>query len=127
MPETKETNRRRRWAIIAAVFISAFRPRFVDLDNLPADPSAGRYRAEALRTLGWVRDNPFQQVFDRLFLQHWRFSNWREVPGSGEDSTSLPHLMDVWVDAAAIGPWGIPYARYTIGCGGACTQVPRRP
>ena len=108
--------------IIAAILVTAPWPRFVDLDSLPDHPLADRYREEAVGTLGWIRDNPVQQIFDRLFLQRWRFSNWREVPGSGEGSTSLPELMDVRVDATAIGPWGVPYARYTIGCGGACTQ-----
>ena len=70
-----------------------------------------------------LSEEAIQQAFDALFLQQWRFSDWREVPGSGEGSTSLPSLMDVQVTATALGPWGIPYARYTIGCGGACSQL----
>ena len=118
------TKRKGRWLLVAIIALCAFWPRFVDLDDWPEDePLAPRYKAEAVSTLGWMRDNPVQQVMDRVLVQQGRFSNWREVPGSGEGSTSLPSLMDVRVDATALGPWGIPLAHYTIGCGGACTQV----
>jgi hypothetical protein len=115
--------RKGRWLLYAAIALFAFWPRFIDLSAWPDDPLARAYEAEARDTLALMRDNPAQQAFDAIFLQQWRFSDWREVPGSGEGSTSLPSLMDVQVTATALGPWGIPYARYTIGCGGACSQL----
>ena len=116
-------NRNGRWLLFAVIALLAFWPRFIDVSDWPDDPLAPRYEEEARATLGWIRDNPVQQGIDVLLVQQWRFSNWRRVPGSGEGSTSLPSLMDVQVDATALGPWGIPLAHYTVGCGGACTQV----
>ena len=112
-----------RWLLFAVIALSAFWPRFVDVSDWPDHPLAPRYEDEARRTLSWMRDNPVQQAIDLVFVQQWRFSDWREVPGSGEGSTSLPSLMDTRVDATALGPWGIPMAHYTIGCGGACAQI----
>ena len=112
-------------SLIATAALFAFWPRFIDLDDLPDDPLAGHYRTEALSTIAYMRDNPFQRMVDPFVIQQWRFSHWREVPGSGEGSTSLPSLMDVRVDATALGPWGVPVASYTIGCGGACAQIAR--
>ncbi|APE27131.1 hypothetical protein BMF35_a0302 [Aurantiacibacter gangjinensis] len=108
--------------MIAVAALSAFWPRFVDLSEWPDEPLASRYEEEARATLGWARDNPVQQAMDAMLVQQWRFSGWREVAGSGEGSTSLPSLIDVQVNATALGPWGVPIARYTIGCGGACYQ-----
>ena len=115
-------DKRRRWIILAAVFVSAFWPRWLP-DDLPDHPLADDYREEALGTISWMRDNPVQRVFDLLLVQRWHLSDWREVPGSGEGGTSLPSLMDVRVTATALGPWGLPLGRLTIGCGGACAQV----
>ena len=72
--------------------------------------------------LSYLRGHPIQQVSDALLVQQWRFTNWREVPGSADGGVGIASLADVQVDATAIGPWGIPMARYTIGCGGACAQ-----
>ena len=108
--------------ILAALFVSAFWPRLLP-DALPDHPLAGHYREEALHTIAYMRNNPLQQIFDLVFVQRWRLSNWREVPGSGEGGTSLPSLMDVRVTATGLEPWGIPLSRMTIGCGGACGQV----
>mgnify|MGYP006401855765 CR=1 FL=1 len=120
----RSLTRKGRWGLLAVIALLAFWPRVIDLDDWPKDePLAPRYKEEALGTIGWIRDNPVQQVFDLIFVQQWRFHNWREVPGSGEGSTSYPSLMDVRVDATALGPWGIPLMTITVGCGGACTQV----
>lgn len=108
----------RRW-LVGAALASAFWPGFVEFDDLPDTPLAERYRAEALTTLGWARNHPLERAFDLLLVQQWRLSDWREVPGSGDGGTSLPEAMDVLVTATALGPWGIPLARYTICCGGA--------
>ena len=113
-----------RWLLYAAIALSAFWPRFDDLTELPADPLGPEYLREARNTLALFRDNPLQRLFDRFVVQQWRFHNWRKVPGSGEGSTSIPSMMDVRVDATALGPWGIPLTRVTIGCGGACIQRP---
>ena len=118
---------------MAALVVSAFWPRFVDLDDLPDTATARHYRAEAKESIALLRDHPLQQAFDAIVVQRWRFSHWRVVPGSGEGSTSVPEAMDVLVDATALGPWGIPVNTLTICCGGAGTstvgydETPRSP
>ena len=110
---------------MAALFASAFWPRLIDTSRLPDHPLAKAYVREARDTIALARGNPVQQVFDAVLIQRWSFSDWREVPGSGEGSTSLPSLMDTRVTVTGLGPWGIPVARMTIGCGGACFQRDR--
>ena len=112
-------NAKGRWLPIAVIALSAFWPRIIDIDSLPDDPLAKRYRAEALQTLALARSNPIQRAADRLLVQRWAFSNWRHMPGSRETQVALPEAADVLVDATALGPWGLPMARYTIRDGGA--------
>ena len=114
--------RKGRWLLIAVAALSAFWPRFVDLSDWGDDPLAPRYEAEARKTLSYLRGHPVQRGVDPLLIQQWRFTNWREVPGSADGGIGIDALADVQVAATAIGPWGIPLARYTIGCGGACAQ-----
>ncbi len=109
----------RRWLLPAAAVL-AFWPRIVPLpDRLPDTRIAQAYAVEARQTIAWARDNPVQQFLDLLFVQRWRLSDWRVVPGSGQGSPAIREAADVLVTAKAIGPWGMPLQSYTICCGGS--------
>jgi hypothetical protein len=81
-----------------------------------------RYMEEARILLAIMRDHPAQRAFDAAFLTSWRFADWRERPGSADGGVAVVSMADVEVEATALGPFGIPYARYIIGCGGACAR-----
>jgi hypothetical protein len=113
---------RRRW-LVAGALAAALWPRLVPLDDLPRTHLAQRYKAEAENTLAWARGHPVQRLFDSVIVQQWRFSNWREVPGSGEGSPAIAEAQDILVTVTALGPWGIPVARYTICCGASGYRI----
>ncbi len=130
----KSMGRRRYW-IGAALFISEFWPRLVDLDDLPPDAPDG-YREEAISTFWLAHDNPVGQNALRLLGQRIAVRDWRVDPGSCDGgSTTWPALRDVRTTVTMLGPWGLPLARDAVTCGGAgwhddadfVAAVPRLP
>ena len=116
--------RKGRWALFAAIALSAFWPRVLPLpDDIPDTSIARQYAKEARSTIGWARDHPVQQAMDALFVQQWRLTDWRRVPGSAEGSPAVREAADVKVTAWGLGPWGIPIHRLTVCCGGSGFSV----
>lgn len=110
---------RRRWIIAAALFASAFWPRFVPLDDLPPDAPED-YREEAVSTFWLAHDNPFARIALHLLGQRIAVRDWRVDPGSCDaGSTTWPAIRDVRTTVTMFGPWGLPLARDAVTCGGA--------
>lgn len=110
----------RRALFIAAFGLSAFWPRFADLDDLPRHPLAVPFREEAIAWFWMSHGNPIERAFLRLLVMNLRLSHWRDVPGSCDGGRSTwPQLQEVSVTVTIVGPWGIPLGQETILCGGA--------